>query len=413
MPSIALDAGYPRSVIVDRTVFNEDYIPEQLIVRREEAEELIFRITDSVLSGAGLSDIIAIVGFQGFVGIGKTTLARYVGREAERILRARGVRFKHVYLNVFNFRIMDIIGSVLRALDEPQLAQVIHGYSPATALRVLADVVYEKNMYVLVILDEIQGILNDRREKLDNLYALLRLHETVPMPSGPPRVGFIIVGTDVDIFSRMRDVVPQLESNIGLRKILYPYTSEQLYKIILQRAEKGLRPGSYDDDVLEIIASAFGYDKGRKGSARKAIKALLRAAELAEMSGRGYITVEDARRATSEQVEPWIGVSELQLMDLHELLVLQAIAELSVTERKLTADLIQSRYAELADELGEKPRRKTQFYEYLARLDNRGIIRKEKGHRRKMIVELAPDLPASRLAEVVRRVIQAKLRGAR
>ena len=90
-----------QQVFTDKAVFSESYIPPELRVRAKEAEMLFKIYYNKLFSTAGLSDITIIYGSIGRVGIGKTTIAKYVARMLKERALKEGIRVNTAYVNLF------------------------------------------------------------------------------------------------------------------------------------------------------------------------------------------------------------------------------------------------------------------------------------------------------------------------
>ncbi len=407
----------PR-IIRDSEVFSERFIPPRLIVRSREAEfltrKLLLRLSDR-LAGP---EIVAIFGAPGrSAGIGKTTLAKYVAGRVSEILRGRGMTVVPVYVNTYPaptlFEILKMIASQLSS------AINIKGGSTFDGLKAIVDYLYYKDMFAIVILDEFQSLIKSPKVDDAYLYSLLRVYEQVPAPDGVQRISFILVASDYLELSRLRQRMPQIDSQITLRLKLEPYTREELYQILLQRAELGLEPGTWDDSILMQIADYFGYDEYRidgihDGNARRAINALRTAAEIAMMEGSPRITEEHVRTAISSDTIPTFDVSDIYGLSIHELLVLLAVARHA---RRMggyaTTGKLRKMYEELCELYGLRPRGHTQFNQYINELARIGLIVAKpsgKGMRgRTTLITLPNDIPAKPLIEVVEKVLRDKL----
>ncbi|MEB2836497.1 MAG: AAA family ATPase [Desulfurococcales archaeon] len=398
------------SIITDMQVFNDNYIPPRLIVRAEEADRIVWRIVNKILKSGNLLDLTMIYGQIGRVGIGKTTLARYSALKASEELKARGVRLRYAMVNAYGApSLIDILSAVVNSLG---LRIPVRGASFIETMKSLTDYLMIKDEYLLIILDEFQGILLSNKISADDLYRLLRVYEEVPASDGISRIGYILVANDVRALAYMREKIPQVESQIDFMLHLRAYSSYDLYRILEQRAELGLAHDSYSPYVLEMIADRYGEDKGGEGSARKAIKALQRAAERAEMRGSPRIEEDDVRHALAQDSYASVDLRLLRGLDTHMLLVLYALAR--ATGRRggwVQTSLLRAEYESASETFGERPRRHTQFYEYINTLSRLGLIEKgaEKGKMGR--VRLAPEIPVDVLLEVLDHILIDRMSG--
>ncbi|GAB6147923.1 Cdc6/Cdc18 family protein [Stetteria hydrogenophila] len=404
-------------IIKNFDVFEDTYLPPDLPHREREVNLLLSNYVRKLLQGSTFSDISVIYGTTGRVGIGKTTLARYVGRTLEEIGRREGVKVRYVHVNVFGMPSLNaILSQVIVKLIPSFRDDVLRGYSPVELLKLLVNYVYERNMYLLIALDEFQNLLAS--DKITDLYMLFRIYEEIPS-EGSDRVSILLVAYDHIALSLMKKKLPQVESQLNLRIKLDGYTSYELEKILEQRVELGFNdPNSIDPYLLSLIAGSIGVDRGRDGSARRAIKALYKAALYAENEGKSVIEEEDVRRALADLSPYRLTMQDLASLNLHELLILKAIADLILRTGKgwVTTDEIYGAYSNLAEEVGDRPRRKSQFHEYLNKLVAVGLIEKKPagiaGRGRLQEIRLVGEIPSRNLIELIDYVVNnVKLRG--
>ena len=402
--------AYNGKVFKDRSKLDESYIPEKLRVRSAEADLLINRYINRLREGTSSTDITLIYGSIGKVGIGKTMLSKFVGRKLEALTGKLGIGFKHVYINVYSAPSLHQILSLITT--QLGLGFSVRGSAAIEALKAITDYLYRRNLNLLVILDEFQSLLMSPRVSEDHLYLLLRVYEEIPPFDGINRISFLLVSQDFRVLSLMRERIPQVESQVGFKLHLRPYTSEELYEILEQRAEEAFHRNAWDPYMLGLIADSYGYseEKGGDGSARKAILTLRMAAERAEAEGRARIEESDVRWALSENAAAYIPLSELRGLSTHKLLILLSVANLTLSQGGfITTGLLRDKYVEVCEFYGEYPRGNTQFHTYLKELVTSGLLEARlsgKGLRgRTTIIRLAPEIPADKLKEALESIL--------
>lgn len=294
----------------------------------------------------------------------------------------------------------------------------VRGNATIEVLKAISDHLYIKDAYALIILDEFQSLLMSTKLSDDELYLLLRVYEEIPPKDNINRLNFLLVSQDFRVLSYMKERIPQVESQIGFRVHLRPYSSEELKTIIEQRAIEGLYENAYDQDILNMIADYYGYTdtKGGDGSARKAILTLRMAAEIADAESSNRIEEKHVREALSTNAVSNIPLDIIRGLSLHELLILQSISNLLIAKGGwLTSGEVEDEYAQLSHGYGEEPRKHTQFYEYIKNLSNMGLVETKisgKGIRGKTtIIRLPLDIPAERLKEVLESILLDRVGG--
>ncbi|MDP8002692.1 MAG: AAA family ATPase [Caldisphaera sp.] len=397
-------------IFINRGIFDETYIPSTLLVRDSEANVLISRYMSRLGRSSGSTDVTVVYGSIGKVGIGKTTLAKYVSKILSKKAEEKGINFKPVYINVYGAPSLHQILS--RIVSELDLNIPVRGNATIEVLKAISDFLYIRDAYALVVLDEFQSLLMSTKLSDDELYLLLRVYEEIPPKDNINRLNFLLISQDFRVLSYMKERIPQVESQIGFRVHLMPYSSEELKTIIEQRAVEGLYDTAYDQDTLNMIADYFGYSeiKGGDGSARKAILTLRMAAEIADAENSDKIEEKHIREAISTNAVSNIPIDIIRGLSLHELIILQAISSLLIQKGGwLTSGEVEEEYGGLSKGYGEEPRKHTQFYEYLKNLNNMGLAETKisgKGIRGKTtMIRLPLDIPAERLKEVIESIL--------
>ncbi|MCE4628272.1 MAG: AAA family ATPase [Desulfurococcales archaeon] len=406
-------------IIVDPEVFQDTYTPNPLPVRHEIVQELVSKYLLALERGHPSTDITLIYGkYPGVVGIGKTTIARLTGRLLEETAKRRGYNVKFLHINTYGYRgVHDLVNAILESLGA---AVAKRGISLADKISHLADILYMKNLRLFLVLDEVQNLFLRGRDEAENLYMLLRIHEIKPSRiRGTVGADYLLIAQDSKILSLIRAMLPQVESQIGWRIPVEPYTTRELFEILLDRARRGLAPGSWDDEILERIACYYGRDCPEagdpRGIARKAIIALRTAAEKAEARGASRITDLDVSHALSEEAEALVDVSMLEALDKHRLILLLAIAELTLEKGDYASTgEIREKYEELASLYGEKPRKHSQLHEYIRDLRYKGLIIARpsgKGVRgRTTLIRLAQEIPPDVARMIIRSILEGRMR---
>jgi len=154
----------------------------------------------------------------------------------------------------------------------------------------------------------------------------------------------------------------------GRREISFEkYHKEDLIEILADRARESLRPGSWNEEVLEEI-SEFAV---ASGNARLAIRTLREAAIEADRSGDLKIKKEHIHPAIyrSSIEEGWEILSELKV---NELLTLMAVVQL--TDEVPTTGQIYRKYLHLAKEAGVNPLSERRVSGILNNLERRGVL---------------------------------------
>jgi len=359
-----------RGIFKDRERLSPSFPIERhwkALPHRTKQLEMLWSLYGDILEKRG-NTFLRVVQVIGPAGTGKTSTLRLFGHEFEERARALRVDMRHVYVNlkleggrkVVLYR--SLLSKVDPALSSPSL-------SAEEMLRNLTSYLIDERKHVLLTLDEIDYFLKHYGREEGVLYDLTRLNELTPdRPCG-------IVG--ITFLARERSYRENLDrvelSSLGRSYVEFPpYTSSQVFEIIQRRAEEALMPGSFSDEVLELIADITSRPPVH-GDMRYALDLLLYSGTLAEAQGAQEIRPEHVRRVyaasdhaiTSEDIFSLGEEEKLVLLGLARALASKAASYVTLRE-------IRSFTGVVTEELGRKPI--SEVDEYLQDLSDRGIV---------------------------------------
>jgi cell division control protein 6 len=387
-----------KSVFIDKTVLDFNYVPQKLLHRDDEANFLssLFRfIVDAPYEMSQRALII------GGVGSGKTALAQRFGLDLLKEAERRRVRAEYVHVNCRESR-----GSLFMALQRavkrlrPQFPD--RGYSSNELLDTLMRILDEEDTQLVLCLDEVDTLIE--REGGDAIYNLCRVQEE--RLDGPRRLSLIFISKSSEAFRDLdRSTLSTLQRNV----IRMPdYTMTQLSGIVASRAEMAFRPGAMPPEIIDFIGELAASESG---DARYAIDLLHGSGMYADSSRSQEVLPEHVRKAAAG-LFPAIKPEELRGLSRHEQLALLGIARffLHSREAKATTGEAETSYRVVCEEYGEAPRGHTQFWKYLNALSGLGAISTELSASEKGRTQLIglPKMPAE---ELERRMVEIVGRG--
>ena len=253
-------------MIVDDRVFEEDFVPAEVVHRHEEARTLSSAL-EPLLSGQRPDPTFCF----GPTGVGKTCLARYTVGE----LRAERPDVRFAYVNCWqDYTRFRVLHGVLEGIDR---AFDVHRSTPKDEL--FTRLSEADHSPIVVVLDEV-----DQLEETAALYDLHQLRHVSLV---------LIANEETTLFAALDDRV-QSRLRAGTRIHFDRYGIAALVDILGERARQGLEPGVVDEPQLRQIADAAA------GDARVAIAMLRSAARHAERRGDERITDETLEAAIPE-----------------------------------------------------------------------------------------------------------------
>ncbi len=221
-----------------------------------------------------------------------------------------------------------------------------------------------QDKFLLLALDEVDYFI--QLNGPDIIYALTRAAEEAGEKN---RISLVAIAKDQAFLNRLDEATKSTFMHNILQ--LPNYTAKQLQDIMAPRIEEAFKGGAVDPEVAELISEAAA----KRGDARLALELLWRAGMIADREGASEVSAEHAREAKAE-VHPEFKKEVLQEIQLHEKILLLAVArKLKITDQAyaITGDVEKS-YQVVCEEYEETPRKHTQVWEYLKRLEGLGLI---------------------------------------
>jgi len=271
------------NIFQDKEVLRHTYTPDYLPHREEQIKNLAM-ILVAALKGDTPSNVLIF----GKSGTGKTAVARYAGKELEKMGKIHGVPCYAIYINC------EVVDTQYRLLA--YLAKHFDKDIPMTG-RPTEQVYIEfkgaidsGKRIIVIIFDEVDKLVKKGDEVL---YTLSRINSDLRNA----RISLIGISNDRR-FTEFLD--PRIRSSLGKEEIVFPpYDANQIRDILNQRAEIAFKPGVLEDKVIPLCAT---FAAREHGDARRALDLLRVSGELAERSKVSKVTEQHVREA-QEKIE--------------------------------------------------------------------------------------------------------------
>lgn len=254
-------------IVSNSEVFDERYVPDVLVGRQQQIDKFRGCLRPLLENKAPLHALLF-----GRPGTGKTLTARMLLDEL-----SQRAKFDTCYINCWEsptlYAVLDRLVENLKLFRAER--------SDATyKLGRIKEYLSKSRSQLVIVLDEIDSV--EPRHRNDILYNLLQLPKTSLVCVANTRSFFVEL--DERIVSRFSPVHVECPA----------YGADDVHAILTRRAELGLARAGYDNDLLALVAERC------QGDARVALRALHKAAQIAENNGRSQIDPESVDKAFEE-----------------------------------------------------------------------------------------------------------------
>ena len=341
-------------ILSNHDVFNFDFVPPNLVGRNEAQRKIA-----SLFSGIENHSKSCRAVITGPVGSGKTALVKTFCRDITRHLHdIREIRTIHVNCRTANTA-SSIVQRIVQSLDPGHPDRGLGMGEMFTSIRRL---IRRQQAHLILTLDEVDHLL--RRSGDDLLYKLLRIDED---QNETGTLSLILISQEQILDFLETAVISRIGGSHHMR--LQGYGYEGLFEIVKQRAELGLKNGSFSHSTLQLIAEAAEPF----GDARQVIEILEGAAKCAEGEGRTHLNDADVQR-TASNIPSQSHEPQLESLPLHACLMLIGICRRLKKEESVTSGEIEKLYHVVCEEFEEKPKGYTTLWKYTKKASDSGII---------------------------------------
>ena len=352
------------TIFRDKSKLSPRYVPSELPHREKQIEQIdhIFRSSYSSPSKFPL----AVLQIVGPAGIGKTsTVLKFSKLLADKFLHNRlTLKIAYVNLKLQGGNKYAIYRFVLERVA-PELPS--QGLSAEEMLRYMLRYLYENNIYLLIILDEIDYLIKISKDT-GIIYDLTRLNEFDP--DAPCNVkGVIFIARSTDFYHKL----DQAElSTLGRVPMEFPiYSIKEVSDILVNRCSEAFIANAIGSNVIDEVAK-FTVSPANNSDIRYALDLLLYAGNLAEVQGTGRVTLDHIRKVHG-QIHSSINTEEIEELSKSQIFTLMAVVRALRAKKKQYVELkeIRIRAQELSEEFKLK---KLDVEDYLNDLETRKII---------------------------------------
>lgn len=383
-----------ESVFKDQSKLSPDFVPDELLHREEEFRELTQLFKPVLKDGASQRVLIT-----GSVGVGKTALASRFGRELESAAEDRDLELTHAHINCRKQGTPQMV--LYKISGEFPISVPRRGFAPQEIMEHIVDYLEKNDVYLTVTLDELDYFV--RQNGPDLLYSMTRAAEE---SGAQNRLSIIATSHTPDFLDQMDEATKSTFMHNSIQ--LDEYDEDQLSDILRQRKELAFKPGMVMEDTIELISDI----SARRGDARFALELLWYAGRFASQGEIEEVSPNHARKAKAE-IHPGVRKDVLTGLEKHELFFLLALSRrLKITdEAYATTGEVEEAYKVVCEEYDEEPRVHAQFWNYMKKVENLGLVDTEpsgEGHRGKShkisISDAPPEMMEEEIEEILNRI---------
>ena len=345
-----------RTLIEDRDVLRFDYMPEVILHRDSEQEDMAQALLP-VLKQSRPSNLI----IYGKPGTGKTLTVRSVLGKIEARVRSK-FEFRVAYTNSkMETTLSNLLVAVGREIGLASSKLPASGLSISEIFARLLKAMEKGSLNVVVVIDEIDHLAkNISKSNNDVMYQLTRANERLAAGS------LMVIGISNDLKFKER-LDPRVVSSLGEEEIVFTdYSVAQIRAILGERVKAAFQPGAVREPALNLCAAMAGRENG---DARRAIDLLRVAAELAERQQASSVSEAHIREAAKKMEE---NKEELTIRSfpLHEKLLVLAVMGVPGA---VTGSVYAS-YRSLCRKMGEKELTQRRVTQMLGDMELLGIV---------------------------------------
>lgn len=318
-------------IIEDARVLTADYLPNRMVHRGGERQAIAGNL-EPILEGAPPVDMV----LYGPPGTGKTAMANYVMEELQKhspeVETAEIDCFRQPSRFELYYKLVNETGEFVTR-DGTSTEELVDRFEKTA-----------REKPIIVLVDEADQITD---EKI--LFDLSRFRDVGIMMTANRQEAF------ADVDSRIRSSFSTLDEVKFSR-----YSTDELFDILDDRREYGLKPGTASREILEEVAERAN------GDARVAIGGLRLAAQKAENRELEEIPMELVDEAMSDAVEQQRSLS-LEKLNQHQRVLYEKLQESNTPVDP--GELFESYKEEVED-----PRTDRSLRRYMQKMEAYGLV---------------------------------------
>ena len=348
-----------------RNTLKVEYVPDDIVGRDNEIEEYEAAL-QPIINGEYPDNIF----IYGKTGVGKTAVTNFLLNELQESAKHFEVDLSVITLNCDGLSTSyQAAISLVNNLREPEQHIAETGHPQSKVYRLLWDELNKLSGTMIIVLDEIDHITDDTF-----LYQITRADNNGYIDN--IQLGLIGISND-STFREQLDA--KVQSSLCETEISFPpYGTEELQKVLEQRADIAFHQSALEDGVIPLCA-ALGRQDG--GDARRAITLLRKAGDLARTENADLVTTDHVERA-QEKLEAQQSMDIMRDLTEHEQLTLYALTTLAAEDATpARSRVVYQRYKEFCEYQGRDPRTARRMRSFLSDFEILNLTLSQMVHR--------------------------------
>jgi cell division control protein 6 len=340
------DLAKRNSVFKNFDKLEFSYIPEEkLFCRNEALKDLFYNFRDILVSEQTSKNILLLGGG----GFGKTTLARFFGRNLKNLAIENNYKLDDFFVEYFNCLTFSSSSHIVRQLLGKLTYSTGRGYSEDEAVKIILSRLKTKKQYLFLIIDEAHNL----SEK--DLLSLLNIQETFNKDN--TRLSMLLISRNSQWYKiETEKIVSRITAKIQLAF----YSYEEVFTILKERAKKAFKDEAITKKALEALTDIVIKTQ----NLRHGIDILRRAGQFADKNNIKTIGPLVIKRFKDQAYSQFY--EKMEHLDINRQISLLAILECARESSKTetTTNEAYERYQELSLNFGLRPHVKMTFRTY-------------------------------------------------
>jgi archaeal cell division control protein 6 len=351
------DLAKKNSVFKNFDKLEFSYVPEEKLYCRNNAlKELFYNFRDVLVSEKTSKNILLLGGG----GFGKTTIARYFGRNLKQLALENNYKLDDFFVEYFNCLTFKSTSHIARQL----LAQLTYGsgrgFSEDEAIKAILSTLRNRKQYLFLIIDEIHNLSEN------DLLSLLNMQETFNKEN--TRLSMLLISRNSQWYEiETEKILSRLTAKIELQF----YNFEEVYTILEERAKKAFKEDVISQKALETLTEIVIKTK----NLRHGIDILRRAGQFADKNNLKEIGPLVMKRFKTQAYSQFYEKIE----HLHNSVKITLLAILECirasNQRKTIVNESYRRYQELCEKFQIRAHVKMTFRKYCRDLIENKLIK--------------------------------------